>query len=75
MQFFLISFVLMMLAVACMAVGVLCGRRAIKGSCGGLNKVNSATGLDGGCEICGRQTPCDDAAGKAAPQSDKPSAG
>lgn len=46
---FLLSFVILLLIVAGMAVGVLAGRAPIAGSCGGLNNL----GVDGACEICG----------------------
>ena len=39
-----LSFVVILLAVAGMAVGVMAGRQPIKGSCGGLN--------GGRCELC-----------------------
>lgn len=38
------SFVVMLLVIAGMSVGVMNGRRAISGSCGGLN--------GGRCELC-----------------------
>jgi hypothetical protein len=41
---FLLSFVLLLLVIAGMSIGVLNGRKAISGSCGGLNS--------GGCELC-----------------------
>ena len=44
-----LSFVLLVVVVAGMAIGVMRGRAPISGSCGGLNKI----GLDGACEICG----------------------
>jgi len=40
----LLSFVLILLVIAGMSVGVLNGRKAISGSCGGLG--------GGGCELC-----------------------
>ncbi len=40
MIYFLVTFVLMLIVVAVMAVGVIFGRRAIKGSCGGANTGN-----------------------------------
>ena len=40
----LLSFIVILLVITGMSVGVLNGRRAIKGSCGGLN--------GGGCELC-----------------------
>lgn len=41
---FVISFVVILLVIAGMSVGVMNGRRAISGSCGGLN--------GGRCELC-----------------------
>lgn len=40
----LLSFLVVLLVIAGMSVGVMNGRRAISGSCGGLN--------GGGCELC-----------------------
>ena len=40
----LITFAVMLTVIAGMAVGVMNGRKPIKGSCGGLN--------GGGCELC-----------------------
>ncbi|MEQ1559171.1 MAG: (Na+)-NQR maturation NqrM [Methyloglobulus sp.] len=40
MNYFLATFALMLIVIALMAVGVIFGRRAIKGSCGGLNQGN-----------------------------------
>lgn len=37
MTYFLVTFALMVLIVLLMAIGVIFGRRAIKGSCGGVN--------------------------------------
>lgn len=37
MTYFLVTFVIMLVVVGIMAIGVMFGRRAIKGSCGGLN--------------------------------------
>jgi len=37
MTYFLVTFAIMLVVVILMAVGVMFGRRAIKGSCGGLN--------------------------------------
>jgi hypothetical protein len=47
---FLLSFVLLLLVIAGMSVGVLNGRKAISGSCGGLN--------NGSCELCGGDESC-----------------
>ena len=39
MMYFAITFVVMLVVIAIMAIGVIFGRRAIKGSCGGgMNK-------------------------------------
>ncbi len=40
----LVSFVILLVVIAGMAIGVMNGRRPISGSCGGLNS--------GGCELC-----------------------
>ena len=40
----LLSFIVILLVITGMSVGVLNGRRAISGSCGGLS--------GGGCELC-----------------------
>lgn len=39
-----LSFVVIVLVITAMGVGVMAGRKPIKGSCGGLN--------GGGCELC-----------------------
>jgi hypothetical protein len=46
----LLSFVVILLVIAGMSVGVMNGRRAISGSCGGLN--------GGGCELCSGRGQC-----------------
>ncbi len=46
---FLLTFVILLMVVAAMAIGVIRGRAPISGSCGGLNNL----GVDGACEICG----------------------
>ena len=48
MSLFVVSFIIIALAVGGMAIGVMNGRGAIRGSCGGLN----ARG--GNCGSCGR---------------------
>ena len=65
MEVFLISFVVVLIAVLAMAVGVLLGgeKRCIKGSCGGIA---SMPGMEGGCGACGRRS----AADEGAPQPD-----
>ncbi len=45
----LVSFLVLLLVVAGMAIGVIFGREPIKGSCGGLNNA----GVDSSCELCG----------------------
>jgi len=45
----LLSFVLMLVVVAGMAIGVMFGRKPITGSCGGMK----ALGMNVQCEICG----------------------
>lgn len=40
----LLSFLIILLVIAGMSVGVMNGRKAISGSCGGLNS--------GGCKLC-----------------------
>ncbi len=37
MMYFLATFLIMLIVIVIMAVGVMFGRRAIKGSCGGAN--------------------------------------
>ncbi len=43
---FLLAFVIMVIAVAAMAIGVINGRKPISGTCGGLNN-------EGTCSLCG----------------------
>ncbi|MGB5353092.1 MAG: (Na+)-NQR maturation NqrM [Woeseia sp.] len=45
----LLSFIVMIAVIAAMAIGVMAGRKPIKGSCGGLNGA--------GCELCGGECP------------------
>lgn len=40
MSIYIVTFLIMILAVLAMAVGVLAGRKPIAGSCGGLGKFN-----------------------------------
>lgn len=48
----LLSFIVILLVIAGMSIGVLNGRKAISGSCGGLN--------GGGCELCSGDGKCRD---------------
>jgi hypothetical protein len=47
-----LSFFVILLVIAGMSVGVMNGRRAISGSCGGIN--------GGGCELCSGNGSCKD---------------
>ncbi|MEY4767755.1 MAG: (Na+)-NQR maturation NqrM [Pseudomonadota bacterium] len=38
MFYFIVTFILMAVVISIMAIGVIFGRQAIKGSCGGANK-------------------------------------
>ena len=44
------SFIIILLVITGMSVGVMNGRKAIRGSCGGLN--------GGGCELCSGNGKC-----------------
>ena len=46
---FLLTFIFLLLTLAMMAIGVICGRVPISGSCGGLKQ----TGQGSSCEMCG----------------------
>ena len=50
-----VSFVTILLVIVGMSIGVLNGRKAISGSCGGLN--------GGGCELCSGNGRCRKRAG------------
>ena len=51
MSTFIATFIIIALAVIGMAIGVLLGRPAIKGSCGGLNQVGLAGSCSGACSL------------------------
>lgn len=46
----LLSFLIILLVITGMSIGVMTGRRAISGSCGGLNA--------GGCKLCSGNGKC-----------------
>lgn len=48
MTIFLVTFLVMSIAILAMAVGVLVGRRPIGGSCGGLERIGLE--CDAGCD-------------------------
>jgi hypothetical protein len=48
MTLFVVTFIIVAIAVLGMAVGVIAGHKPIAGSCGGLSKVGLE--CDGGCE-------------------------
>ena len=50
MTTFIFTFAIMLLVIAGMSIGVMNGRKAISGSCGGLN--------GGGCELCTGKGQC-----------------
>ena len=54
LEIFVITFVILLIVVVAMAVGVIFGRDAIKGSCGGINNID---GLDSACDFCSE--PCE----------------
>lgn len=47
---FALSFLVLVLVVAAMAIGVIAGRQPIRGSCGGVGT--------GGCELCSGTGEC-----------------
>ena len=49
MEMFLVVFTVMLLFVVLMAIGLILGRKPIKGSCGGM----SAVGMEAACDVCG----------------------
>ena len=46
----LLTFAVLLIVIAAMAIGVMYGRKPISGSCGGLN--------GGGCELCSGNGSC-----------------
>jgi len=60
MSIFIATFIIITIAVIGMAIGVILGRPAIKGSCGGLNQVGLAGSCSGACsseekDICAKR--------------------
>jgi hypothetical protein len=60
MSIFIATFIIIGIAVIGMAIGVILGRPAIKGSCGGLNQVGLSGSCGGACsteekEICAQR--------------------
>jgi hypothetical protein len=60
MSIFIATFIILSIAVIGMAIGVIMGRPAIKGSCGGLNQVGLSGSCGGTCsaekkELCAKQ--------------------
>lgn len=51
MSTFIATFIIISIAIIGMAAGILLGRPAIKGSCGGLNQVGLAGSCSGVCSI------------------------
>lgn len=56
MSIFIATFIVIALAVVGMAVGILLGRPAIKGSCGGLNNIGLSGSCSGACSSEERQS-------------------
>lgn len=60
MSVFIATFIIIAIAVTAMAIGVILGRPAIKGSCGGLNHIGLSGSCGGACsseekEICAKR--------------------
>jgi hypothetical protein len=51
MTTFIAAFVLLLVIIAAMAIGVIFGRSAIKGSCGGLNQIGLSGSCGGACSL------------------------
>ncbi len=49
----IVSFLVMLIAIAGMAIGIILGGRRLSGTCGGLNSIE---GLESACELCTK--PC-----------------
>jgi hypothetical protein len=66
---FLIVVVILAIVLAAMAVGVLLGRKPIRGSCGGLG---NATG-GSSCSVCSNRDKCSESSGDQNGESDRSS--
>jgi hypothetical protein len=55
MTVFIITFFVLLLIVAGMAIGIIAGRPAIKGSCGGLNQIGLSGSCSGACSATEKQ--------------------
>ncbi|WP_372748925.1 (Na+)-NQR maturation NqrM [Litorivivens sp.] len=65
MKMLLVTFVVMLFLVTIMAIGVLMGRKPIKGSCGGVG--NALGDPDYICDLCGNDPKkCEEETEKAA---------
>ncbi len=51
MTVFILTFFILLLIVAGMAIGIIAGRPAIKGSCGGLNQIGLSGSCSGACSM------------------------
>jgi len=49
MSVFIATFIIIAIAIIGMAIGVIAGRPAIKGSCGGLNQIGLSGSCSGAC--------------------------
>ncbi|WP_097461054.1 (Na+)-NQR maturation NqrM [Mangrovitalea sediminis] len=67
MSTFILVFLVFCVMIAAMSIGVMFGRKPLKGSCGGM----SALGIDTACEICGgNRSKCEEVNARAASPSD-----
>jgi len=65
MKMLLVTFLVMLFLMAIMAIGVLMGRKPIKGSCGGV--ANALNEPDYVCDLCGNDpNKCEEESGRAA---------
>jgi hypothetical protein len=55
MTVFIITFFVLILIVAGMAIGIIAGRPALKGSCGGLNQIGLSGSCSGACSATEKQ--------------------